>query len=84
MAQGGDGAEQRQSRSSGFSGLPTLGEALLSCRGLDFLGLQLCVWFKSWNAILVLKVTSDLWPEGLAGQLSWASITRGLSFQAVV
>lgn len=38
------------------------------------------MWFKGWTAFSVLKVTSDLWPEGLAGQLFWAGTTRGSGF----
>lgn len=42
------------------------------------------MWFKGLTACLILKVTSDLWPEGLEGQLSWAGTRRGLGVQAVV
>lgn len=42
-----------------------------------------CVWFKGQTAFSVLEVTSDLWPEGLVGQLSRAGTTRGLDFRAV-
>lgn len=44
----------------------------------------MCVWFEGLTAYLVLRVTSDLWPEGLEGQLSWAGARRGVGFQAVV
>lgn len=84
MAQGGNGAEQRQSRLSGFSGIPTLGEATPGCRDLDSSELQLCVWSRIRLSYSVLKVTSDIWPEGLEGQLSWAGTRRDLGLQAVV
>lgn len=62
------GAEHK---SSGFSRIRTLGEALPSCRGLDSLGAAVvCMWFKGWNAFWELKLTSDLshWQGSCAWQ----------------
>lgn len=77
------GAEQRQSRGQVASvGFPPCVRPYPAVRAWTPQGLQLCVWFKGWTAFWVLRVTSDLWPEGLAGQLSWTGTMRGSGFSS--
>lgn len=79
------GPEQRQSRSSGFSGIPTLGEALPSCRGLDFWGYSyVCgsrVGLPFWYSRLPLTSGLKGWQDSCPGQVSQEAWVSRLWFE---